>query len=73
LPSFLSSRAALRVTGADAFWAAATTSAAAPTTSAGRLDRFASDAPLVDFAIVRLSLSSAALDTRRHGTVPSRH
>ncbi|MDF2734214.1 MAG: hypothetical protein K0S97_837 [Chloroflexota bacterium] len=51
LPSFFSSRAALPVTGADACWAAVTTSPAATTTSAGRLDRFAVDASFVDFAM----------------------
>ncbi len=70
LPSFLSSRAALRGTGADAFWAAATTSRAAPTTSAGRLERFALGAPFVDFAIVGISLFTFAPDVRAHGTVP---
>ena len=58
LPSFFSSRAALPVTGADACWAAETTFPAAPTTSAGRLERFAVDASFVDFAMLWFSLST---------------
>jgi hypothetical protein len=60
LPSFLISRAALPVTGADACCAAATRSPTALRTSAGTLEALLLRDPFVDFAIVGFSISSCA-------------